>query len=407
MDIDEVEHDETSFPSGNPTALYNYLKTLNLREFLQSRPEIDSESILLFMQAMRSTRRRNRLERFQSYENAVSLIKNAQRILIVTGAGISVSCGIPDFRSKGGFYDTLRQNGISKPESIFDIEFFRQDPSLFYTYGLGVIPSNGHPSPTHHFIAKLDRDGKLLRNYTQNIDNLEQTAGVKSLVQCHGSLGSAVCLSCGEVVNIDKLKPYLEQQAIAYCPHCLDQNIFSPYKPNIVFFGEDLPQVYYDTLREDLPHCDLVIVMGSSLKVQPVCDIIEDVDPTIPQILINNEMVGPHRNHFDINLIGACDDICQELQQSLTFDDPPHLYSHALYDTNITQITPYGQPTTDVVFNFSRQRSSNTDYDFESETDFEDDYVDVQPTNAFVLPEPLPFFHSSIYIENKTRTSHG
>lgn len=84
-----------------------------------------------------------------------------------------MSCGIPDFRSPGGFYEKMAQIGIDPPELIFDLDYFTKDPKLFYTHGSLIMPSDIKPSRTHRFIAKLDAEGKLLRNYTQNIDGLE------------------------------------------------------------------------------------------------------------------------------------------------------------------------------------------------------------------------------------------
>jgi NAD-dependent SIR2 family protein deacetylase len=80
-----------------------------------------------------------------------------------------------------GFYDLVAQDGISSPEMVFDVHMFREDPSLFYKYGAAILPSQFEPSLTHHFISALDARGKLLRNYTQNIDNLERKVDSYSL----------------------------------------------------------------------------------------------------------------------------------------------------------------------------------------------------------------------------------
>lgn len=104
---------------------------------------------------------------------AVELIEKSKKIVVITGAGISVSCGIPDFRSKGGFYESVAKEGIDPPELVFDLNYFKKDPSLYYSHASFVLPYGLKPSRTHKFIAELDKRGKLLNNYTQNVDNLE------------------------------------------------------------------------------------------------------------------------------------------------------------------------------------------------------------------------------------------
>lgn len=132
-------------------------------------------------------------------DDAVALIQSRRRILLLTGAGISVSCGIPDFRSRNGLYASLQQSGdydLDDPQQMFDITYFRENPAIFYSFASKIYPSNFIPSPCHRFIKAIEDRGKLLRNYTQNIDTLETLAGVKRVLQCHGSFATASCLNC-------------------------------------------------------------------------------------------------------------------------------------------------------------------------------------------------------------------
>ncbi|KAA6402924.1 MAG: NAD-dependent histone deacetylase SIR2 [Streblomastix strix] len=227
-----------------------------------------------------------RLPQYQTFDDAVDLIRNSKRIVVIVGAGISVSCGIPDFRSKGGFYEMIRKHGLDQPELIFDYQFFQRDPSLFYHFGKSVLPSNFIPSFTHFFLSWLDQAGKILRIFTQNIDNLEKKAGVRNVVQCHGSMGDASCLRCGHRVRIEDIQDKLEREEIAYCRICcpdeidnddkqskdsdyienieseyenkIDEHILKSlppipqerlpvYKPSVVFFGEQLPLAFHYT----------------------------------------------------------------------------------------------------------------------------------------------------------------
>ncbi|KAH7824143.1 putative NAD-dependent protein deacetylase sirtuin-1 [Monocercomonoides exilis] len=267
------------------------------------------------------THPRKRLSKYQNLDDAVELIRNSQRIVVLSGAGISVSCGIPDFRSKGGFYSRLADEGIEPPEKVFDIEYFSEDPSLFYKYGGLIMPTKFTPSLTHRFIAKLDQEGKLLKNYTQNIDNLEVDAGAVHVRHCHGTMGKATCMKCGKEISVTEIRSELEKGEIAYCKYCTDKEP-GVMKPNVVFFGEALPSEYFSEWEEDQGKCDLMIVVGTSLKVTPVATMIADVAYEVPQMLVNREKAGP-KDHFDMYLLGNCDDVFGEIAKRLGWDLTP------------------------------------------------------------------------------------
>lgn len=137
---------------------------------------------------------RSKLLSFSTVKHVIESIKNSKKIIVITGAGISVSSGIPDFRSKDiGIYHTLdcdRYN-IPSAELLFDYQFFKIDAEPFYKFAINLLPDeNVAPSPCHNFIACLQARGKLLRNYTQNVDGLERKAGISKLIECHGSMVS-------------------------------------------------------------------------------------------------------------------------------------------------------------------------------------------------------------------------
>lgn len=133
-----------------------------------------------------------------------------QNVIIMAGAGISCSAGIPDFRTKGtGLYSKLEKYGLPHPEAIFELDFFRNNPEPFYTLARELFPSGKYmPTPAHYFIKLLHEKGILLRCFTQNIDSLESLAGLPThkLVAAHGNFDSATCIDTGEKVPIDEVE---------------------------------------------------------------------------------------------------------------------------------------------------------------------------------------------------------
>ncbi|KAI5963549.1 uncharacterized protein KGF55_002429 [Candida pseudojiufengensis] len=299
-----------------------------------------SEYVTILHQAMMKIKSiRERKEDVKTYKDVIELIKKSSKILVITGAGISTSLGIPDFRSSKGFYSMIESLGLNDPQEVFDLDLFKLDPSLFYSIADKILPPGKNFSPLHSFIYLLQKKGKLLRNYTQNIDNLESYAGIKTekLIQCHGSFANATCLTCKDKVEGEKIFPQIKLKQIPYCLKCKikkqqlqkknDELEFSEsfgvYKPDITFFGESLPERFHDFINKDLNDCDLLISIGTSLKVAPVADIVEKIPQSIPQILINKDPI----NHcqFDVSLLGFCDDIASFLCNELGNDwDLPH-----------------------------------------------------------------------------------
>lgn len=272
---------------------------------------------------------RRRLPEPRTLDDVVELIKKSRNIIVLSGAGISTSLGIPDFRSDDGLYAQLKHLGLDDPQEVFDIDLFRQDPQVFYSVAAKILPQETRFSPTHQFIKLLYDKGKLLRNYTQNIDNLEAAAGIppEKLVQCHGSFGLAYCFSCFHKVPGESLYPQIRRGEVPRCPKCTRKKIqmekrehdvgdesFGVYKPDITFFGEQLPTRFDDMLlgnRGDARKCDLLICIGTSLKVQPVASIVRVVDRSVPQVYISKT---PARHcSFDVSLLGPCDDVVELL----------------------------------------------------------------------------------------------
>jgi len=234
-----------------------------------------------------------------------------RNVLVLTGAGVSVAAGIPDFRTPGtGLYDNLQKYNLPHPEAVFDINFYRNNPGPFLSLAKEIWPGmSSRPTLTHHFIKLLQQKGQLLRIYTQNIDGLEVLAGVDpdKVIECHGHFRSAHCIDCKAVYDGEECKrKFINESSVPKCPSCGGY-----IKPSIVFFGEGLPEVFASHLRRDLMQCDFLLVMGTSLKVQPVALIPQLVPPHCPRLLLNREIVGDFEeggSWRDVFISGDCDD---------------------------------------------------------------------------------------------------
>lgn len=187
-----------------------------------------------------------------SYDKLVSGIKEGKfkKICVLTGAGISVSAGIPDFRSpKTGIYANLQKYNIPSPECLFAIDYFNENPQAFYSFCQNFDMDNFVATPTHYFIKLLQDKGILLKYLTQNIDNLEEQTGIdmdEYVIQCHGANRGASCGMCKTPADFETLKEHIKKGLIYWCPKCKENDKRFPVKPDIVFFGEQLPSDFHD-----------------------------------------------------------------------------------------------------------------------------------------------------------------
>lgn len=208
----------------------------------------------------------------------------------MAGAGISTPSGIPDFRSPGsGLYDNLQQYNLPYAEAIFEIDFFHRNPNPFFALAKELYPGNYQPNLAHYFVRLLHEKGQLLRMYTQNIDGLERLAGIppSMLVEAHGTFATATCTVCLRKYEDKDLRPDVMSGTVPKCPTCK-----GVVKPDIVFFGEELPRHFFKYLT-DFPLADLLIIMGTSLEVEPFASLAGAVRSSVPRLLINRDLVGP------------------------------------------------------------------------------------------------------------------
>ncbi|XP_077297827.1 NAD-dependent protein deacetylase Sirt2-like [Arctopsyche grandis] len=219
---------------------------------------------------------------------------NCKNIITMVGAGISTSAGIPDFRSpESGLYHNLGKFNLPDPQAIFDYQFFMENPKPFFAIAKDLYKDSYKPTPSHYFIKLLNDKGFLLRHYTQNIDTLERIAGLpdEKLVEAHGSFHTSHCVKCRKENNIDWKRYFAEHSdEIPICDNIeCDGGVI---KPDIVLFREKLPERFHDCSQKDFDDCDLLIIMGSSLEVQPFASLVDRVPAWCPRLLINRELVG-------------------------------------------------------------------------------------------------------------------
>ena len=220
-------------------------------------------------------------------------IKNgyAKKILILTGAGISVKSGIPDFRSPGtGIYDNIKKYGILKPDLLFNRSFIKKDPKPFFTLVKEFIDKEYEPTNAHYLSVLFKNKGLLMRHYTQNIDSLDLKAGLNPsyLIECHGHMRTSTCTnsSCKNKIPTESIKDIIIKGKIPHCKKCNSLII-----PDVVMNDDDLPDEFFEQLDKDFHECDLLIVMGTSLQVEPFPGMIEDPPLDVPRVLINKEPV--------------------------------------------------------------------------------------------------------------------
>lgn len=199
-------------------------------------------------------------------QHAADLLRRSTRTIALTGAGISTPSGIPDFRSPtSGLWATF------DPLEVASVWNFHAAPERFYAWmrPLAAQILGARPNPAHTALARLEAGNLVHGIITQNIDSLHQAAGSKRVHEVHGHLRSASCLDCHfQRAAGDLWDAFLQRGELPRCDNC-----GAVLKPDAILFGEPLS---YNTLRlaqEDALHCDVFIVVGSSLEVEPAADL--------------------------------------------------------------------------------------------------------------------------------------
>ena len=195
-------------------------------------------------------------------ERLAELIRESECTVALTGAGISVPSGIPDFRTPGkGIWEKV------DPMEVAHIDAFRGDPKRFWSFYRPRLHSlDGiEPNPAHEVLAELERRGQLEAVITQNIDTLHHKAGSERVIEVHGSIRTASCQVCEATYELAAMDELFDDEGVAVCRACT-----SLVKPDVVLFGELLPAEAMADAEALASRADLLLCVGSSLEVYPV-----------------------------------------------------------------------------------------------------------------------------------------
>jgi len=218
----------------------------------------------------------------EAIEYAAGLIRKARHTTVLSGAGLSTPSGIPDFRSEG--------SGLwahEEPLEVASLLTFRTRPELFFKWFQPLARQIyfAEPNAGHIALAQLEAHGRLQAILTQNVDMLHHKAGSQRIFELHGTLRSLSCTQCYRQFDYETyLFPFIEDGKIPHCPVCA-----AILKPNVILFGEQLPQKVLFDAQSEARNCDLMIVIGSSLEVLPVAGLpMQALDRGAHLIIINN-----------------------------------------------------------------------------------------------------------------------
>ena len=234
------------------------------------------------------------------------LIRESRSTVALTGAGISVPSGIPDFRTPGtGLWERV------DPMEVAHIDAFHRDTARFWRYYRPRFSELGakEPNPAHQALAELERRGQLDAVVTQNIDRLHHKAGTRRLVEVHGSIETSSCTTCGSSDGLESVEALFDEDGVATCTCCMGK-----VKPDVVLFGEFLPEEPMAHAQKLCEGCDLLICIGSSLEVYPVASLPSVALNRGARLAIVTQGPTPYDRDASVKLEG---DVVEELSEVL------------------------------------------------------------------------------------------
>jgi NAD-dependent deacetylase len=235
-------------------------------------------------------------------EALAELVGSAERVVALTGAGISVPSGIPDFRTP--------QSGIwakVDPMKVATIDAFHRDTRGFWEFYRPRFEmlADKRPNPAHLALAELEARGMLEAVITQNIDRLHRVAGTRELIEVHGSVATSSCTTCGSSWPLAEVDALFDEEGIAVCTACMGK-----VKPDVVLFGEMLPVDAIERATALAAGAGLMLAVGSSLEVYPVAALPSDTLAAGGRLALVTMGPTPYDAVADVKL---CGDVVEEL----------------------------------------------------------------------------------------------
>lgn len=234
------------------------------------------------------------------------LIRDAGQVVALTGAGISVPSGIPDFRTPGkGLWEKV------DPMKVAHIDAFHRETKRFWDFYRPrfSLLADKQPNPAHRALAELEARGMLEAVVTQNIDRLHRKAGSERVIEVHGSIATSSCTTCAARYPLERVAELFDEDGIATCVGCMGK-----VKPDVVLFGELLPEAAMAEAQELSAAADLLLCVGSSLEVYPVAALPELTLGAGGRVAIVTQGPTPYDRDATLKLEG---DVVAELQAVL------------------------------------------------------------------------------------------
>jgi NAD-dependent deacetylase len=237
------------------------------------------------------------------------LIRRSERTVVLSGAGISVPSGIPDFRSpETGLWSKV------DPMEVAHIDVFERDPERFWSYYRPRFQSLGEKEPNraHAAVAELERRGLIEGVVTQNIDRLHRAAGSENVIEVHGSIETSSCRACGESFGLEEVEGLFDERGVALCSAC-----GGAVKPDVVLFGELLPEAAMAGATELAERAELMICVGSSLAVYPVAGLPQLTLQRGGRLVLVTQGPTPYDSEAELKLEGEVDEELTALLEAL------------------------------------------------------------------------------------------